>query len=115
MLPVAHRLHDSADFFAVLRSRHSGRSGSDLLVILVCATGSEPVRVGLVVSKTVGNAVVRNRTIRVLRHLMAARLAQLPVGVTFVIRAKPAAVNISSDRLGVELDQLIVRAVTAMK
>jgi ribonuclease P protein component len=40
------------------------------------------------VSKAVGNAVVRNRTKRVLRALMSARIGQLSDGVDVVIRAK---------------------------
>ncbi len=48
----------------------------------------QPPRVGLVASKTVGNAVVRNRTKRVLRALMSSRIDQLPLGVDVVIRVK---------------------------
>jgi len=51
------------------------------------ARAGQPPRVGFVVSKAVGNAVVRNRTKRVLRALMSARLDQLPDGVDVVIRA----------------------------
>lgn len=47
-------------------------------------------RVGLVVSKSVGNAVTRNRVKRRLRHLAAGQLRTTgPVDV--VIRALPAA------------------------
>ena len=44
------------------------------------ARAGQPPRVGFVVSKAVGNAVVRNRTKRVLRALMRARIAQVPDG-----------------------------------
>jgi len=47
----------------------------------------QPPLVGFVVSKAVGNAVVRNRTKRVLRGLMSARVGQVPDGVDMVIRA----------------------------
>ncbi|WP_265442618.1 ribonuclease P protein component [Flexivirga meconopsidis] len=110
MLPVEHRLRDSADFSAVLRSRRSGRAASKLLVVTVAATGSASPRVGLVVSKTVGNAVVRNRTKRILRHLMATRLAMLPPGTDVVVRANPAAAGHSSADLGTELDRLLTQA-----
>ena len=50
----------------------------------------QPPRVGFVVSKAVGNAVVRNRTKRVLQALMRARIAQVPDGVDVVVKANPA-------------------------
>jgi len=51
------------------------------------ARAGQPPRVGFVVSKAVGNAVVRNRTKRVLRALVSARIGRLPDGVDVVIRA----------------------------
>ena len=64
-----------------------------------------PPRVGFVVSKAVGGAVVRNRTKRVLRHLVAARLEGIPSGVDLVVRANPAAAAASTPALGAELDR----------
>ena len=52
---------------------------------------AEPVRVGFVVGKTVGNAVTRNRVRRRLRHLAAAQLASTPPAVRVVVRALPRA------------------------
>jgi ribonuclease P protein component len=49
------------------------------------------VRVGFVVSRSVGNAVTRNRVKRRLRHLVADRLAATPAGVDLVVRALPGA------------------------
>lgn len=53
-------------------------------------TGSQS-RVGFVVSKAVGGAVVRNRVERRLRHLVATELVGAPVGLDVVVRALPAA------------------------
>jgi len=50
---------------------------------------SDEVRVGFVVSKAVGGAVVRNRVKRRLRHLAADRLADTPAGTRMVVRALP--------------------------
>jgi ribonuclease P protein component len=50
-----------------------------------------PPRVGLVVSKAVGNAVVRNRTKRRLRHLVADHVNEIPCGTDVVVRANPLA------------------------
>lgn len=53
-------------------------------------TGSG-VRAGFVVSKAVGNAVVRNRVQRRLRHLTREHLTELPGRGVLVVRANPAA------------------------
>lgn len=66
-----------------------------------------PPRVGFVVSKAVGNAVVRNRTKRVLRAVMAGRVAALPPGTDVVIRANPAAAGAPTPRLAADLDWLL--------
>jgi ribonuclease P protein component len=71
-----------------------------------------PPRVGFVVSKRVGGAVVRNRTKRRLRALAAARIGQVPDGVDLVVRANPAAAQATSAHLGAELDRLLPRVTT---
>ena len=71
------------------------------------ARAGQPPRVGLVVSKAVGNAVVRNRTKRVLRALMSIRIDRLPQGVDVVIRAKPDLPGVPTAALGRDLDSLL--------
>ena len=124
MLPARHRLRSSADFTAVFRgARAAGgsRSGSRLIVVHANTTDAragQPPRVGLVVSKAVGNAVVRNRTKRVLRALMSARIGQLPAGVDVVIRANPQAPGSPTTVLAQDLDRLlaaVLRRVTPQK
>jgi ribonuclease P protein component len=56
-------------------------------------------QVGLVVSKAVGNAVVRNQVKRRLRAIAAERVAALPPGCAVVIRATPASSQTSFTRL----------------
>lgn len=63
-----------------------------------------PAKVGLVVSRAVGGAVVRNRVARRLRHQVAERLDQLEPGTLLVIRAHPPAATATSARLGADLD-----------
>lgn len=62
---------------------------------------------GFVVSKAVGNAVVRHRTTRRLRHLMRDRIPALPAGTLVVVRALPPAANASSRELGADLDSAL--------
>jgi ribonuclease P protein component len=66
-----------------------------------------PPRVGFVVSKGVGAAVVRNRTKRRLRALMAQRLNSVPAGTDLVIRANPLAAQADSQQLATDLDTLL--------
>lgn len=111
MLPARHRLTDRADFAATIRGRGARRQGSRLLVVharvadatATDARGDHPPRVGLVVSKAVGNAVVRTRVKRRLRAQIAPLLASVPGGTDLVVRANPAAAGADSQALGAAL------------
>ena len=107
MLPARHRLTQRADFAATIRGRGTARRGSRLLVVharradaLRTDAHDDVSRVGLVVSKAVGNAVVRTRVKRRLRAQMALLLPSLPAGTDVVIRANPAAARATSQELG---------------
>jgi len=65
--------------------------------------------VGFVVSKAVGNAVVRNRVKRRLRHLALARLPLLPAGARVVVRALPPAAAAAYADLGGEFDRCLTK------
>ena len=110
MLPAQHRLRHSADFAAAVRAAGGARSGSRLIVVHANQTDARaglPPRVGFVVSKGVGAAVVRNRTKRRLRALMAQRLNSVPAGTDLVIRANPLAAQADSQQLATDLDTLL--------
>jgi ribonuclease P protein component len=68
-----------------------------------------PSRAGFIVSKAVGNAVVRNLVVRRLRHLVRERLPGLPDGSRLVVRALPSAAVRSFDMLGRDLDDALRR------
>lgn len=61
-------------------------------------------KVGFVVSKAVGNSVVRHRVSRKLRHVVRDRLARLPEGTSLVVRALPASAEASSADLAADFD-----------
>lgn len=71
-------------------------------------TGSVP-RVGFVVSKAVGNSVVRHRVARRLRHLFRDRLGTVRPGCTLVVRALPSAAAAASADLGSDIDSALRR------
>jgi ribonuclease P protein component len=66
-------------------------------------------RAGVTVSKAVGNAVVRNRVKRRLRHLLAERIGAFPRASALVVRALPAAGTATFQALGSDLDAALGR------
>ncbi len=62
---------------------------------------------GFVVSKAVGNAVVRHRVARQLRHLMRDRLDRFTGGTRIVVRALPPAASATSGELGKDIDSAL--------
>lgn len=109
MLPAGSRLRRRADVTDTVRAGRGVR-GNGLLVVHVRRARSGPPRAGLVVSRTIGSAVVRNTVKRRLRHLLARRLADLPAGTDVVVRALPAAATASSAQLGEALAVALARA-----
>ncbi|WP_110945439.1 ribonuclease P protein component [Streptomyces avicenniae] len=115
MLPSENRLRRREDFAtAMRRGRRAGRP--HLVVHLSGVSDPHPAqeslpapRAGFVVSKAVGNAVVRNRVQRRLRHLVRDRLTLLPAGSLVVVRALPGAGDVASDQLARELDAALER------
>lgn len=73
---------------------------------------TSPPRAGLVVSKAVGNAVVRNRVKRRLRHQVAPLLQTLPTGTSVVLRALPPAAQCTSAELAEELRAGLARCLS---
>lgn len=116
MLPAPHRMRRSADFSTAVRT--GARGGRPCLVVHLAraeaATVHTPSTVGLVVSRAVGGAVVRNRVRRRLRHLAAARLGQLPPGSRLVVRALPPAAGVTGTELAADLDSALARAVSRL-
>lgn len=114
MLPAPNRLRERADFTSAVRASGGARAGSRLLVVHAHQTDARaglPPRVGFVVSRAVGGAVVRNRTKRRLRALMAARLGAVPHGTDLVVRANPAAAGATSGELAQALDPLVHKVI----
>jgi ribonuclease P protein component len=109
VLPAAHRLTRGADLREVTRTGR--RAGADTVVVhLRTDDASGPALVGFVVGRSVGNAVVRHRVQRRLRHLCRDRLGRLPTGSRLVVRALPPAADASSAELARDLDRCLQRS-----
>lgn len=87
-------MRSSADFRATVR--RGVRVGRPTVVVHALDSAGSDVLVGLVVSKAVGNAVMRNRVKRRLRHIATNCLSSTPPGARVVLRALPAAAGSSA-------------------
>lgn len=95
-----------------------GRTGGSRLLSVRWRPRRDPgLRVGIVVSRKVGNAVVRNRVRRRLREGLRALLAERadrsdggPAGVDLVIIARPEAARADYAALRSSLDRSLQRS-----
>jgi len=80
-----------------LQIQNAGKrvSTRHFLVVYVCA-GDGPTRLGITVTKKIGNAVVRNRIKRAVRETFRAQACCLARGASLVVIARDG-----SDKLGV--------------
>jgi ribonuclease P protein component len=111
VLAAAQRLRRSTDFAAAIRGgRRVGRGTVVVHLLLEEPAQATSARAGFVVSKAVGNAVVRNKVRRRLRHLVRPLLADLPDGSTLVVRALPKAATAGFPELSGDLEAALAAA-----
>jgi ribonuclease P protein component len=107
MLPRTRRLRTAADFTATVR--RGRRCSTDLLTVHASFDGSAlPPRAGVVVTRTVGIAVVRNRVKRRIRAALYDVGSTLPGG-RVVVRALPPAALASFAQLETDLQYCLNR------
>lgn len=133
MLPSGHRMRRRDEFtLTVRRGRRAGRphvvvhllrrddtahappaprpkANGRAAVPAARRTDDDLPRVGSIVGRNVGNAVVRNKVRRRLRHLVARHLDRLPPGSLLVVRANPAAASARHDELAKDLESALDR------
>jgi ribonuclease P protein component len=100
----------SADFARAVRGGNRARCALLTGYLLVREDGeAQAPLVGFVVSKAVGNAVVRNKVRRRLRSVTRGYLPALPGGSLLVVRAHPRAAAARQADLAAELDLVMGR------
>lgn len=87
--PAEYRIRRQADFDRVASSKVY--AADDTLVMTACANGLPHARLGVSVSRKVGNAVVRNRWKRRMREAFRLCRAELPAGIDYVLRPRRGA------------------------
>jgi ribonuclease P protein component len=105
----AARLRDARDFGRVNRTgvRRAGRHF--VAVVAPARTGAGAPRLGLAVSRRVGNAVARNRVKRRVREWFRHERASLPPGTDWVVIARAGAAELDTRAVARELSELAAR------
>ncbi len=85
--PKTRRLLERRQYLAV---QHGGRRVStEHFIVQSRPNGGRPTRLGITVSRKVGNAVVRNRIKRLCREVFRREAASLPQGLDLVMVGRP--------------------------
>jgi ribonuclease P protein component len=87
--PKTLRVRQQADFDRAYQARLF--AADDVLVVNACPTELPHPRLGLSVSKKVGNAVARNRWKRLIREAFRLLQAEIPGGVDLIVRPQKGA------------------------
>ncbi len=95
------------DFRRVYRGRRSHASAH--LVLYALANGTDKVRVGVSVSKKVGNSVIRHRIKRRLREIFRLALPTIRPGYDLVVVVREGSADAASDELREEVTRLLFR------
>jgi ribonuclease P protein component len=106
MLPAHSRLHRARDIREVSR-RGRRRTRPGIAVVVLSGSIEYPTRATVIVNKSVGGAVVRNRLRRQVRHGLIRVWDQLPAGSSIVVRASRDAKDLAAH----DLDSALVGAV----
>lgn len=106
MLARANRLVSAADYRSVVR--RGKKCGGALTVVYSSADDEFPVpRFGFIVSKAVGNAVVRNTVRRRLKAVCFEVIPLIDSHRRVVVRALPSAASASFDELRAEVNRAL--------
>jgi ribonuclease P protein component len=99
------RLLKRSDF--VKLNRAGKRFHATHFVVIAKKNGLDMTRMGVTVGKKVGNAVIRNRTKRLMREFFRLNKPRLPVGYDFVFVAKKDAGHLDYRKTKDELESIV--------
>jgi ribonuclease P protein component len=88
--PRVLHIRKAAEFDRIYKTRLF--AADDVLVVNGAANGLDHPRLGLSVSRKVGNAVVRNRWKRLIREAFRLSKTDLPAGIDLIVRPQKDAV-----------------------
>jgi ribonuclease P protein component len=108
-LPRSQRLRKRSGFTAVQGRGKKLHTDSFLVFVLPRKEGLAPARLGITVSKKVGDAVERNRVKRLVREGFRRNKALFPDGLDVVFIAKHNVVQTGFDQVVREIQKLCHR------
>ncbi|WP_422485780.1 ribonuclease P protein component [Gudongella sp. DL1XJH-153] len=88
-----NRLRKNMEFRKVYKARKNFWNRN--LILYIRKNGTEETRIGVTITKKVGNAVVRNKLKRRIKELNSAYIANLKSGYDIVVIPKKNAVDLS--------------------
>jgi ribonuclease P protein component len=107
--PRSARLFRSSEF-ARMRAEGASQHGRCMVLTVLRVGAPDATRVGIITSRRVGPAVVRNRVRRRLRELVRLDRPQLNPGFWFTLVARAAAADATYETLQTEWRRLAKRA-----
>ena len=91
--------------------RHSGKTyAHPLVLIIVSSSLSENSHVGIITSKAIGNAVIRNRTRRRIRSIFTEYLINFIQPYDIVVIARSAIADASYQQIKSAIAELLFKA-----
>jgi len=108
VLARSHRLTLGTDYRLVVR-RGSRCGGARVITSFMTTGESRAARFGFIISKQVGNAVVRNTVRRRLKAVCAEALSRVPEGTDVVIRALPSSATATYADLSADVNRCLTR------
>lgn len=105
----SHRLKKNEEFQVVFQQ---GKSSANKQFVIYVLPKKDQIkfRVGISVSKKVGNAVARNRVKRLIREALTGLEDQIINSIDFVIIARPATIEMTLDMFKSSLTHVMKRA-----